>query len=379
MIIEGKKMKIVKHASAKKVLIIGDANSIWVKTIIERTHLPFGDQVSVLSFNNNSFTDFYRDNNINIYNLKSIKTIAGPINLFHNLYYVLKHYDLIVVHFVQPHRALLAIIGRMFSKKLLLVFWGSDILRANKNILVQKAIRKSSAMVIGAKEMENRFHDLYGYEYDNKIFRVNFGSDGVDVLNTKVFDQELLCKKYGIDDKKVILSIGYNNSPGQQHLKILEAVGSLSKEQLNNIHILLRLSYGNGDADYINSIKKKVDEIGCSSTFFESLLSKEEIAETTSLADVFVHALITDARSASMCEHLFAGALVIIPNWINYDIGDKFFALKYDNFEQLKIILSDNIIKKRDSKYKNQIESNRRSIYDICSWEVHAKKWRNLY
>lgn len=363
----------------KKVLIIGDADSIWVKTIIERTHIPFGDQVSVLSFKNSSFTDYYKLNNIKVFTLKSIKSFAGPFNLMHNIGVVMKPYDLIVIHFVQPHRALLANIGRFFSKKLVLVFWGSDILRLSKNKIVEKAIKNSDDMVIGTREMEDRFHEWYGDKYDDKIKRINFGANGIDTLNEKHYDLTALCEQYGIDQNKVVLSIGYSNSFSQQHLKILEAVGTLSKELRDKIHIMLRLSYGDGSAEYINSIKKKVVETGCSSTVFETYLSKEEIAETTSLADIFVHALITDARSASMCEHMFAGSLVMIPSWIKYDIFSSAFVLKYDDFEELGSLLAENIVKKHNSKFREQLDLNRQRIYEICSWDVHVRNWRDLY
>ena len=175
----------------KKVLIIGDADSIWIKSIIEKTHIPFGDKVSVLTYKNKTFEDFYKKNNIDIYYLKSIRSFKGPFNILNNLLNVIKHYDMIIVHFVQPHRALLGYIGNIFSKKLILVFWGSDILRFPKNIIVENAIKKASNIVIGTKEMEERFHELYGDKYISKIIHVNFGANGIDTLSEKQYD--LMC------------------------------------------------------------------------------------------------------------------------------------------------------------------------------------------
>ena len=47
-------------------LVVGDANSIYLKSIIDRTMLDYSDTVYVLSVNNDNYSDFYKNNNVTI-------------------------------------------------------------------------------------------------------------------------------------------------------------------------------------------------------------------------------------------------------------------------------------------------------------------------
>lgn len=363
------------------VLIIGDADSIFVKALIEKTHLPFGDKVSVLTGQNSVYKDYYKNNQVSIFCLKKTRTLLGIINFLDNIRVATHKYDLIIVHYLDARKGLLARIGSFFSKKLLLVCWGSDILRQqNKNRIVESAIRVSSAILISTQEIKEKFRVLYGTEYDYKIKSIYFGSNGIDTLKRNNYDQHSLSVKYGINEHKIVISIGYNKSVAQQHIKVLQIISSLLPEEKEKIHILLRLTYGDGDSEYINQIKKSVKQTGCTSSFFESYLTDEEVAELTFLTDIFIHAQITDSRSASMCEHLYSGSLVINPSWIKYsDLENKVFYLIFNSFSDLKKIVKDNLIKKENSQYRKLLYSNKKTIYEICSWDFAIKTWRKIY
>lgn len=363
------------------VLIIGNADSIFVKTLIEKTHLPFDDKVSVLTGQNSIYKAFYRKNQVSVFCLKNTRTLFGIINFLNSIRVAIHQYDLIIVHYLTARRVLPARIGSIFSKKLLLVCWGSDILRQqNKNRIIENAIRASAAILISTQEIKEKFRVLYGTEYDYKIKRIYFGSNGIDNLKRNNYDQHSLSIKYGINEQKIVISIGYNKSVAQQHLKVLQIIGSLLPEERKKIHILLRLTYGDGDNEYINQIKKCVKQTGCTSSFFESYLTDEEVAELTFLTDVFIHAQITDSRSASMCEHLYSGSLVINPSWIKYsDLENKVFYLKFNSFSDLKKIVKDNLVKKENSQYRKLLYDNKETIYEICSWEFAIKLWRDIY
>ncbi|MBR2558008.1 MAG: hypothetical protein IKE95_06560, partial [Methanobrevibacter sp.] len=94
--------------------------------MIKKTHLSFGDDISILSSTNSVFTDYYQENNVKVFPLKAIENdgISGMIN---NLKVLFKGYDLLIVHYVGENFARWGYIGSIFTKKLLLSFWGSDI------------------------------------------------------------------------------------------------------------------------------------------------------------------------------------------------------------------------------------------------------------
>ena len=166
----------------------------------------------------------------------------------------------------------------------------------------------------------------------------------------------------------------------QQHLKVLQEILKLPIEIRNKIHLVLRLTYGNGDDDYVSSIKQYVKNTECSSTILESFMTDKEVAEITAITDIFIHAQTTDARSASMCEHLYAKCLVVNPSWIKYsDLEDSVFYLKFNSFDELPKIISNNLVNKNNSPYKMKLYANTDAIYNLCSWDRFIPEWRKIY
>lgn len=362
-----------------RVLIIGSADTIWVKTMIKKTHLSFGDDISILSSTNSVFTDYYQENNVKVFPLKAIENdgISGMIN---NLKVLFKGYDLLIVHYVGENFARWGYIGSIFTKKLLLSFWGSDILREERaNKAVKKAIKASYAMVITTDDMIEKFHVLYGNSFDSKIRRAYYGSNGIELISG-IADIDDIKQYYGIDKNKIVVSIGHNKMVQQQHLKVLQEILKLPIEIRNKIHLVLRLTYGNGDDDYVSSIKQYVKNTECSSTILESFMTDKEVAEITAITDIFIHAQTTDARSASMCEHLYAKCLVVNPSWIKYsDLEDSVFYLKFNSFDELPKIISNNLVNKNNSPYKMKLYANTDAIYNLCSWDRFIPEWRKIY
>ncbi len=363
-----------------KVLIIGNADSIWVKSLVEKTHLRYGDAVSVLTPKNSVYNEYYRNNNVRIYKIHKLKSAWFLVNLFKNLSYLAKGYDIISVQYTEGWNAFWGTLGRCFNKKMILSFWGSDLLRLTEpDKKVLHAIKRSTFVTLTTDEMVKKFLDLYGNKYKEKIRMTKFGSNGIDFLN-RHFDIEDIKERYGISSDKVVVSIGYNKMKEQQHLAVLNVINSLSDELRSRIHIILRLTYGSGDNEYVRQIKELVAKSQCTYTVFEKYMSDVEVAEITQITDVFIHAQTTDARSASMSEHLYANCLVINPDWIDYpDFNVKVFYLKFKDFNDLRDILADNIVKKENSRYRDKLESNTKIISDLCSWDSLSTLWRTVY
>lgn len=363
-----------------KVLVIGNADSIWIKSLVEKTHLAYGDDVSILSSCNATYFDYYKNNDVKVYKLNRIKSIRLPINILKNIGILKDNYNLISVQYVEKGKALWGIISSFFSKKVLLSFWGSDLLRQRKSsLLVRCAIRCSSAITLTTDEMYDRFSALYGYRYIKKIRRTKFGSNGISFIS-RIANKDLLYRKYGIDKNKVLVSIGYNGFKEQQHLKVLNEIYKLSLEDRKRIHLIIRVTYGNKDKEYMNQIKRAVEQTKCTNHIFEEYLSDDEVAEITAITDVFIHAQTTDARSASMCEHLYANCVVINPSWIKYpDFENNLFYLKFEDFDELRLIISNNLLKKEESIYRKELIKNTKLVYELCAWESFAPLWRDVY
>ena len=368
-----------------RVLIFGKSESIWVKTVVEHTLLKYGDEVTILSAGEgdyNPYLDFYKQNNVTVYPYRKRNGKLGTLlSGFTNLDVLKKKYDLFCVHYVNNRALCVFPIARLYSKRSCLFFWGSDLLRDGKRSFLRSYSYKNADHIgISTQEMLDRFHSLHGYSYDKKIIRTHFGVNGLDPIKDINCDMSIIRHKYNIDPNKVVISIGYNNIPEQQHIKVLNQIINLPENARDKIHLLVRMTYGMGSKEYIAEVKDLIIKTGCSYSVFDSFLSDIEIAELTKLTDIFIHAQTTDARSASMLEHLYANCLVINPAWINYaDISDSVFYLTFDALEDLKKIITNNLDLKGNNKYLNKLLMNTQAVAEFNLWDKLAPTWRDAY
>ncbi len=365
-----------------KYLVVGNADSIYIKSLIEKTMLTYDEKVSVLSRENKLYSDYYAKKGIKVirekYSDGKIGTLLCGIK---NLKAFKGKYDIISFHFITNRSLLMIPIAKLFGKKVFVSYWGSDILREKKGSILAKAVLKlADGITVINSEMIKKFHLLYGRRFDKKIHMIDFGSDTIDYMKNMTVSDEELRAKYNIENDKVIISVGYNSSEEQQHLKVLDKIMLLPEEQKKHIHLLLRITYGSGSEEYKNKIKELSKKTGCTYSFFESYLSDEEISEITKITDIFIHAQTTDAQSATMCEHLYCKCLVLNPKWIRYkELENKVFYLSFKDFDEMLEILKDNMSKKKSSGLYDRMNSNSDVIFKICSWESYIPKWRKLY
>lgn len=362
-----------------KVLLIGSADSIWIKKIIELTFIPFGDDVTIYTDSNTAYADYYRSNNIKIIMQKPGKSPFSALLL--NFRHMLKKYDLVHVHYVTSLAATLGMINSVFSRRFVLTFWGSDLFRVEKaKKPVRLALNFCSAVTMSTAEMRDRFRKDYGRSFNRKLKRAVFGVNGFDTLRSVNPDKTALRKKYGIPENKTVVSVGYSCKKEHQHLPVLSAIRDLPEELRSGIHILLRMTYGCSDKSYPDKVKKAVSETGCTYSIYESFLSDEDTAELTLLTDIFIHAQVTDAKSATLCEHLYARCFVLNPSWIKYsDLENRVFYQEYDSFEQLKGMLADVLRSLSDEDIQKRLAANTAAICKLCSWDSFIPQWRAVY
>ena len=365
-----------------KVLLVGDADSNYLKSTIERTLLSFGDKASILSPRNNTFKDYYIEHGIKVYlQKKKLWKFGTILSGLMNINVLKNRFDLVCFHFITNISLCMIPVARLFSKRIIVSYWGSDILKKTKpNLLTRISLNYADCITMITEVMKEKFCSLYGHGYDSKIHILDFGSEGIEQLKKLNKNQMDIKKEYGIPEGKIVVSIGYNNRPEQQHVEVLKSIQKLSKDERDRIHLLLRLTYGLGDQKYIDEIKRNVEKTACSYTYFESYLSGEKTAEITELTDIFIHAQTSDARSATMCEHLYSGCVVINPTWIDYsDFSDKVFFLTFDGFEHLGTVISQNLENKENSRYIDKLTKNREAIANLCSWDKLIPEWRIIY
>ena len=367
-----------------RVLIVGNADSIYIKSLVEQTLVRYNDEVCILSPVNSIYKGSYKRDHVRVIREDirpgKLNTILSGLR---NRKAFAQRYDLVCFHYIDMIALMMIPVAKHFSKGLVFSYWGSDLLRhfrSKHRIAGKLLLRFVDAATFCSPSLLERYQKEYGAVKGPKTYLLDFGQDIVDKMSCMVYDEHLIREKYGIDDDSVVVTVGYNRGPAQQHLKVLEQIALLPEETRKKMHLLLRLTYGSCGDGYLEEVKRQTALTGCSFTFLESYLTDDQVAEITRMTDVFIHAQTTDAQSGTVSEHLYAGCLVLNPEWLRYKgLEGSCFYLSYKDFDELRTMLAENIFKKDDSPYRDRLQHNQEVIHRLSSWEFVAPKWRKLY
>ena len=399
------------------ILLAASADSQWTKKYIENVLLPEGHKVTVLSTQNSKFTKFYHENDIQVHtiSLNTTKKLSHvlPLNskknirctydtvkrLFPNWLKKFVHgmlcqkavarsakhiptYDALHIHYVTTGlENLYAPLLEGFRGKVVLTYWGSDLLRNTTQVCNEGLLKKASAIVFVTEGLKEYFHSIYGSKYDAKTHVIDFGVSVYDVLDSIAQNEhEENRQLFSIPKTKISIMVGYNASPGQQHLEIINALDKLPEITKSNIHVLLQYSYNyTQDESYYKQISQRLKALSFSWSIIDEYLNDEDTAKLRDSVDIFIHAQITDALSASMLEYLYAGTIVLNASWLKYyeleTRGIQY--LQFDSFEQLSSIV-EGLISNQNFDKRN-IKVNRTTLRALNSWTAVKAKWLNLY
>lgn len=269
------------------------------------------------------------------------------------------------------------------------VMMGSDYLQMNNRkdkISFLNALKACHRLITGNPVIFNRIAN------DKLVVSANlrnlyFGLAPLELLEKMKHIERADAKRYfGIAPDTLVITCGYNASPNQQHIEIINAITTIGNIPVGHL-ILVPLTYG-GNVEYKCEIKKTLNESGLKFRTVDSFLSDTDIAMWRKASDIFIQVQKTDAFSGSMQESLFCGNIVITGSWLPYqdlkERGILFFEvdaveevgkkLKYilNNYNDLpKEVESKNTAEKfKEGFWKNSI----RGWYDVLNEFRLAKK-----
>lgn len=377
------------------VVIIGNPDSIWIKKYIEKVLNPMGRcnvyVVDLGAHKEGLFSGFYNDNNINIIRLERDSKHRLPV--FGSWIYIRDAVrfiertvkaDIIHEHFVNWQGLLFLAKLKKRDNLTLISYWGSDILRESvtKLRLSQLWIGKADKITLTTAEMRRTFRRIYGTKFNEKIYETFFGVNCFDNLKRMDYSSQLYKSGYGIDDALITVTIGYNGSDAQQHLQVLDSIARLSPSEQGELFIIIPMTYGVTSKAYKEQVNKRIDKLQIGGyKILEDYMNEEESSRLKCVTDIFIHAQLTDAFSASVQEFLYAEKIVLNPEWIKYDEHEKMgiFYLKYENFETLDKLIKESIRYSKTGELKQKLEHNKEILQNTTSWEAVAPKWRSLY
>lgn len=377
--------------SKKKLnlIIVGDANSIFIKEYIEFVCAKSDYKIYIISTRNTHYKDFYEQNKVTVITLSDLKqsnrfkrVLFGSVKAFKKIN-AISSIDIVHIHYIDVFIICLLMNLIFRAKNLILSYW-SSLLTLNwmDNIIIYPFLCKARHITFVTEEARDRFNSIYkSKELLAKTKVIDFGIshynniDKVSYTLTKDKCKEL----FKIDKKLICIHVGYNGAEQQQHLAIMRKLVTIPSEILSQLYFVFHFGYGVHSDEYRNSIISLMRDKNIKYEIIDKYMYADEIAVFRKTADIFIYGQSRDALSSSMCEYLYAGVLMLKGKWLKSKILTDYhiFFKEYATFDDLPTIFVKEITS--ISMYSDELCENRAKLRHINSWDRYASEWRKLY
>lgn len=375
-----------------KILLLSENNSIWTKRCLEHSGILGRSRIWSLSLTSSEYDSYYRKNGIKLCIVKK-HSLLGNIPKVRGLVQILEYircvrdlqkraggFDVVHISYITREKMLALRLLRKKTKKIVCTFWGSDLFRVPDRELLRyrKALETADVIMLSTAEMRERFISVFGRRSSRRILSLKFGIESlehIDFRNTQNAKRLL-----GIPEDKTVITVGYNGKECHNHIRVIEALNRLPKEQKDRLFIQIPATYGL-TPEYRQRLTAALKKLGCEYCLTEDFLDDESLCRLRESSDIFIHAQTTDAFSGSVQEYLFARKLVFNPVWIQYrDMQQKgIWYREYRDYGELVRMLSEYLEKGISEDEKKKIARNTELIRELSSWEALSEKWQELY
>lgn len=278
---------------------------------------------------------------------------------------LIEKYDILDIHFVEP----------LYSKyllnadnKIICTLFGSDLFRTSpdKKALQYPLFQKADRIIL-SKNMVPYFEQHFDLD-ESKFLYNQYGSKRLDLIAERE-PNEL--------EKPYYICCGYNDKREQQHLEIIEELIKLSDQTKQDVHFLFPMTYG-GDNENKLAVKNKLAKSDLTYTIYEDRMNDQEIADLRLKSCITINTQTTDALASSIKEAMVAGNIMLIGEWLPYEIYRELGVYyKSINFVELATTLQMTIDQIRDERKKSI--RNAPIIMNFASWENLSEKWISDY
>lgn len=261
-------------------------------------------------------------------------------------------------------------------KKIILTYYGSDFYRANKYRKFLFRFYNSSVNTISftSKRMKN---DVLSYVKNDKKCRVvPFGNSILDYIDRSLDEgKENLRERMGIPKDNLVITVGYNATIQQRHIRIL---GIIERALCKDIDVTILLPLNYGDKEYQVKLHSDLEKINLNIKTYDDFLTGENIADLRAVSDIMIHMQDSDQFSASVVEYLYADNILLNGSWIDYKELKEWgiYYKEIDSFENLSQILIETI--KNYSIEKRKINS-KEILKRKLGWNSVCELWNALY
>lgn len=288
--------------------------------------------------------------------------------------------DLFHWHYFGPER--LPLLRHLPARaKLIMSLWGSDLYRTagiQEYVRQFEACKKVTVFTMATPEMRETFLAKFGRDLADKVRLLNYGACNLETIDRVRERRACGLTRFGIGAGKTVVCIGNSAVAGNQHIPVLRAIAEVKPELLTRIALVLPMTYGL-HPDYASEVRQEAAKVGAPVAIIDEFLSDEEIALLRCCADVTIHVPVSDQFSASMCEALYAGSILITGSWLPYS------RLRMNHVAFHEIAGVEDVGRKLTEVIENlgcerkRVSQNAEPIRQLMSWDTVTDQWLALY
>lgn len=316
----------------KKYLIISDAASVHIYNYVRQNLEGRDYDIYILRHSVRQipaqYAKYYEEHNITVFSPGPESEGAGKAATIKRFLRKLRYLcslgtiDVVHIHYLHRSSLLLYRIFRYRIKKLILSYWGDDVLiPMEKEVKAQKkCLPYADAITVTVQHSKDVFQNRFGQSYNDRLHVVHFPNGGVCIIRDLLKKMSKLdCRRFfDIPDGKICIVCGYSSDEDQKQDICMEEISLLSDEIKKHIHVILPMQYGAGNQNYKNRVLEMAQKSGCSYQILTEYVPHEVNAKLCIATDVYINVRKSDASSNFMKEELYAGAVMIQGDWLIY-------------------------------------------------------------
>lgn len=376
-----------------KYLIISDAASMHIYNFVRFFLLDKSENNEIYILRHSvcpipeQYARFYAENNITVFSPGKEDDGNGKLatvkRFLRKVLFLKKLGKADVCHIQYAHRSS-CLLYRMFKRnftKLIITFWGTDILKPPAKEVEQqrKTLPYADKITVTVENSKNVFIDRFGHGYDDKLVIAHFASGALPKI--KEFSETTTkaeCRKaFGIPNGKRCLVCGYNADHDQRQDICLEEIGKLPQEIKDTLYCIVPMQYGRTDTAYIDRVKLTAQKCGCEYEILEEYVPFERNATMCLATDIYLNLRVSDAFSNAMKEQIVSGSLMIQGEWMKYIELDKMNApvVKISKLSELHTVLEKVM---REYKFSDEIKIFI-PMFELFNPSSLKKEWNKIF
>jgi hypothetical protein len=292
------------------------------------------------------------------------------------------HFDIVNFQFLYWHYIFSIFTFKKIKTKIFFTIFGSDFYRASvfkKRFIYIHILKEITGVIFTNNQTRKDFMAYYLQFSLLKTYVCRLGLPALKDIDKNRKKRDTFYEYFSLPIDKIVVTVGYNLTEQQQHIKVIDEINRLSLEKKKNLYVLFPLTYG-GSVEYLKEIEKYLEKNATFSyKIFIKYMNNNEISKLRLVTDIMINVLETDQFSASMQEHLYANNIVIAGAWLPYGtfVQKGIVMQRIESIQSLSKVLLEVLEHMQEIKEKSK--DNAKYIAELSSWDNVISCWKTIF